>query len=84
MVTHMKTTVELPDELLREAQRVARAEGTTLRSVLEEGLRAVIARYHSAPQFRLRDASVPGRGLRPDFADADWASIRAASYGDRL
>ncbi len=84
MVTHMKTTVELPDELLREAQNVARAEGTTLKSVLEEGLRAVIARYHSAQQFRLRDASVPGRGMRPEFADADWAKIRAASYGDRL
>jgi hypothetical protein len=84
MVTHMKTTVELPDELLREAQNIARAEGTTLKSVLEEGLRAVIARYHSAQQFRLLDASVPGRGIRPEFAEADWASIRAASYGDRL
>lgn len=80
----MKTTVELPDELLREAQNIARVEGTTLKSVLEEGLRAVIARYHRAQQFRLRDASVPGRGIQAEFADADWAKIRAASYGDRL
>jgi predicted transcriptional regulator len=84
MVTHMKTTVELPDDLLREAQRIARAEGTTLRSVLEEGLRAVIARYLSSQQFTLRDASVGGHGLNPDLADAGWAQIRAVSYGDRL
>lgn len=79
----MKTTIELPDELLREAQQIARAEGTTLKSVMEEGLRAVIARHRSAAHFELRDASVTGRGLRPDFADADWARIREASYGER-
>lgn len=84
MVTHMKTTIELPDELLLEAQRIARAEGTTLKSVMEEGLRAVIARHHGARQFELRDASVGGRGLQPEFADADWSKIRQASYGDRL
>jgi predicted transcriptional regulator len=84
MVTHMKTTIEIPDELLREAQQVARAEGTTLKSVMEEGLRAVIARHRSAQQFELRDASVAGHGLRAEFAESDWARIRAASYGDRL
>jgi len=84
MVTRMKTTVELPDDLLREAQQIARAEGTTLRSVLEEGLRAVINRHKSAQQFALRDASVDGRGLNPDLAEAGWERIREISYGDRL
>jgi hypothetical protein len=84
MVTHMKTTVELPDDLLREAQQIARAEGTTLKSVLEEGLRAVIARHRSSQQFTLRDASVDGRGINPDLADAGWARIREISYGERL
>lgn len=84
MVTHMKTTVELPDDLLREAQQIARAEGTTLKSVLEEGLRAVVARYRSSQQFTLRDASVDGRGVNPDLADAGWARIREISYGERL
>jgi Bacterial antitoxin of type II TA system, VapB len=84
MVTHMKTTVELPDDLLREAQQIARAEGTTLKSVLEEGLRAVIARYRSSQQFTLRDVSVEGRGVNPELADAGWARIREISYGERL
>ena len=80
----MKTTVELPDELIREAQEIARAEGTTMKSVLEEGLRAVIARRRRTQRFNLRDASVDGRGLRPDVAEAGWAKIRELSYGDRL
>jgi predicted transcriptional regulator len=84
MVSHMKTTVELPDELILEAQEIARAEGTTMKSVLEEGLRAVIARRRHAQGFTLRDASVDGRGLRPDIAEAGWAKIRELSYGDRL
>jgi hypothetical protein len=84
MVSCMKTTVDLPDELLLEARRVARQEHTTLRSLLEEGLRAVIARHHEAGQFALRDASVSGNGLHPEFREAGWAEIREASYGDRL
>lgn len=79
----MKTTVDLPDELLREAQQIARAEGTTLRSVLEEGLRAAIASRRRAAPFELRDASVPGRGMQAEFAGADWARIRDAAYGQR-
>jgi hypothetical protein len=64
---------------------MARAEGrSTLKSMLEEGLRAVIARYRSGQQFELRDASVPGDGLRPEFEDASWAAFRSASYRDRL
>jgi hypothetical protein len=44
----------------------------------------VIARHRSATQFTLRDASVDGNGLHPEFAEASWAQIREASYGERL
>jgi predicted transcriptional regulator len=87
MMAHMKTTVELPDDLLQEAQQLARAEGSTMKSLMEEGLRAVIARHRAAGQaarFTLRDASVDGNGLTAEFAEANWAQIREASYGDRL
>jgi Bacterial antitoxin of type II TA system, VapB len=84
MMTHMKTTVELPDELLREVQQLARAEGTTMRSLMEEGLREVIARHLAAGRFTLRDSSVPGEGVSAEFADASWAQLREAAYGDRL
>jgi len=33
--------------------------------------------------FRLRDASVGGRGLTPEFENASWEQIRAAIYEGR-
>jgi hypothetical protein len=38
-----RTTVRLPSELLRKAQRKAAAEGRTLTGLMEEGLRYVVS-----------------------------------------
>jgi hypothetical protein len=38
-----RTTVRLPDDLLRRAKRKAAAEGRTLTALIEEGLRHVVA-----------------------------------------
>jgi len=38
-----RTTVRLPQELLKRAKRKAAAEGRTLTALIEEGLRAVVA-----------------------------------------
>ena len=47
--TRIKTTIELPDELLKQARRVAQQEGTTLRALVEEGLqRSLEARRQTA------------------------------------
>jgi len=81
MVTHMKTTVELAQPLLEEAKATARAEGRTLRSLLEEGLRLALARRKSpGPDYALPDRSVEGEGLRPELAEGGWAAIRGAIY----
>lgn len=79
----MKTTVELPDALVREAQEVARVEGTTLRNLVEDGLRVALERRRAGFRFQLPDVSVGGNGLRPEFRDASWDDVRAAIYGDR-
>ena len=80
MVSHMKTTVEITDSLLREAQEAARAQNTTLRALIEDGLRSVLARRGTG-SFVLRDASVPGHGLQPEFRGTSWERIRDAAYG---
>jgi hypothetical protein len=80
----MRTTVDLPDELLLEVQRIAREQKRTVRSVMEEALRATIARYQQAQAFELPDVSVGGNGLQPGFRDADWEELRTAAYGTRL
>jgi hypothetical protein len=80
MVSRMKTTVNLPDELVREAQELARRERTTLRELIETGLRAVVKQRSTRSSFTLHDASVGGRGLQPAFRDASWGKIRDAIY----
>ena len=80
----MRTTVDLPDELLLEVQRMAREQKRTMRSVMEEALRSTIAQYQRAQAFELPDASVGGHGLQPAFRDADWDELRVAAYGRRL
>ena len=80
----MRTTVDLPDELLAEVQRIAREQKRTMRSVMEEALRATIAKYQQSQAFELAEASVGGNGLQPGLRDADWDELRARAYGNRL
>ena len=83
MGTHMKTTVEIGDALLERAKATAAREGTTLRALIEEGLRRALEERHRPRRFRLRDASVEGHGLRPDADGADWARLRELAYEGR-
>lgn len=83
MVTHMKTTIEIATPLLDEAKEQAARDHTTLRSLVEEGLRLVIEQRRSEPRFRLREASFGGNGLRPELAEEDWETIRSLAYEGR-
>jgi hypothetical protein len=79
----MKTTVEISDAILEKAKRLARKRGTSLRAIVEEGLRLLLSHQARVPPFRLENRSVQGKGPAPEFADADWSAWRAAAYGDR-
>ena len=79
----MKTTLDISDALLEQAKATATREGVTLRSLVEQGLQSVLASRHAAKPFKLRDASVKGKGLNPEFADADWATVRDMIYEGR-
>jgi hypothetical protein len=83
MVTHMKTTIEIADAVLGRAKRAAAREHTTVRALVEEGLRRVLDDPRRAGGFRLRKASVGGRGLRPEVGDGHWDRIRSIIYEDR-
>jgi hypothetical protein len=78
----MKTTVEIPDAILEAAKRQAAERGITLRSLIETGLRTVLA-SERAPAFELRDASVDGNGVQDDVAEGGWAAIMERSYEGR-
>ena len=80
----MKTTVEIPDSLLEEARKAAAREGTTLKALIEQGLRHIVGeRRRRAGAFRLRKASFKGRGLQPGVAGASWERIREMAYEAR-
>ena len=80
----MKTTIDLSDAALEEAKRVAAREGTSLRALIEEGLRRVLAeRRARGSGFRLRRASFKGKGLSTEFEHASWAGVRDAIHRER-
>jgi len=80
----MKTTIDISDAALAEAKLVAASEGTTLRALIEEGLRHVLAaRRKRRAGFRLRRATFQGSGLSPEFAGESWPAIRDAIYRER-
>ena len=77
----MKTTIDIADSLLDQARTTAAREGTTVRALVEEGLREVLARHQPRPTpFRLRDASFRGKGVQPGVDLADWSPLTEMIY----
>jgi len=77
----MKTTVEIADSLLEEAKVIASHEDTTLRKLIEDGLRRELAERKQRRKFHLRRASFKGKGMQPGVAS--WDRIRDLAYEGR-
>lgn len=76
MSRHMveRTTVRLPDELLRRAKQKAARDATTLTALIEEGLRRVVEDPPSdatRPRVMPRVSTATG-GLAPGY---DWERL---------
>ncbi len=83
MVSHMKTTIQIPDSLFEEVRKLAQRERTTLKVLIEQGLRQVISERKRRNGFRLRKATFKGQGLQAHLAGASWEQIRELSYEGR-
>jgi mRNA-degrading endonuclease RelE of RelBE toxin-antitoxin system len=79
----MKTTIQIPDSLMKEARKLAHEEDTTLKSLVEEGLRRVISEHRKRGKFKLRKATFQGKGLQPHRKGASWNQFRDLSYEGR-
>jgi hypothetical protein len=81
----MKTTIQLSDALLADAKRLARKEKTTLRGLVERGLRKVIQEAGGRPKktFTLRRATYRGKGLQPHAEEGGWDRVRDLAYEGR-
>ena len=78
----MRTTVDLPDELLRQARARAAEEGTTLTALLAEGLRLRLGGGPSRRKPRRLPVSKVGGGLQPWIDPASNASLLDAADDD--
>ena len=82
MVVRVKTTVDIAEAMLREAKLIAAREGTTLKALVEEGLRHVIEeRAKERTAFRLRDCSYGSGGGVPGIDINDWMSMKPLTRG---
>ena len=76
MGAHMKTTIEISDALFATAKVVARSRQTSLRALIEEGLRRILSESSNQPkpEFKLKDARVHGQEvLLP--TPRDWQQL---------
>jgi len=69
MVTHMKTTIDIADELLRQAKKKASAEDRTLKSVVEEALRTLLSARPARVPKRIRPVVVKGTTPLEEISD---------------
>jgi len=79
----MKTTVDISENLHEEARKIAAGEKSSVKALIEEGLRKVINERKHRAHFKLRKATFKGNGLQTAFDGAAWDKIRAKVYEDR-
>lgn len=79
----MKTTVEIADQLLAAAKRQAVKDGTTMRALIEQGLRKVLEERRRRGAFSLRRATFAGNGLQLEVREGSWERIRDFVYEGR-
>lgn len=70
----MKTTIDLPDDLILEAKRTALNRRTTLRALMLNGLRREIGYKEEETPHRLNALVAVGRN--------DWKQIHADQHVD--
>lgn len=78
----MKTTIDIHDELLTRAKKYAKQIGRPLRSVVEEGIRLVLADAAVVETYQLPDCSVGDPAGADPLESMSWQEIRNEIYGN--
>lgn len=76
----MRTTIEINDALARQVRALMAKRKTTLRALVEEGLRRVVEESRSPRSFEMRDASAGEGGLAEGVHDATWETLGKLLY----
>jgi hypothetical protein len=80
----MKTTLEISDPLLEQLRKIAAGDGETLCSLVEQGLRKVVAEGSAEGKpFKLCDGSFGAPGGPFPHGALSWEEKRALIYEGR-
>ena len=80
MVTHMKTTIEISDDLLARSRRLLKQQGGTLRALLEEGLALALKERAHKGKPAITPVTFAGRGLQAPMRGHTWEQVRDTIY----
>jgi len=76
MLWCMRTTIDIPDDLLIKAKRIAAESRRPLRAVIEDALREALSRRrHSSKDAPLRLPTFDGGGIQPGVDLDDTAAL---------
>ena len=80
----MKTTVDIPDLLLKQVKRMAAERNTTVKAIIESALRDALASYgRPRRKHRLVTHTFKGDGLHAGLSWDDWGTLRSMIYEGR-
>jgi predicted transcriptional regulator len=79
----MKTTIEISDPLLTQAKRLATRRGTTMRALVERGLRHVIAEEGRAAKFKCVPVTDGLPDVEKGYDSMSWEQVRDILYEGR-
>ncbi len=78
----MKTTLDIKDDLLLRAKKLAKRRGRPLRAIVEDSLRLALSNSQEVPAYQLPDLSVGRAGALDPLELLTWQDLRATIYGE--
>ena len=77
----MKTTLDIKDDLLIRAKKLAKRTGRPLRAVVEESLRSTLAQAEQQSTYKLQDNSFGDANAEDPLESLTWQDLRDEIYG---
>ncbi len=77
----MKTTLDIKDDLLIRAKKLAKRTGRPLRAVVEESLRHTLSQAEQQSSYKLPDVSFGDANADDPLELLTWQDLRQEIYG---
>ena len=78
----MKTTLDIKDDLLIRAKKLAKRTGKPLRAIVEDSLRLALSNSQESTAYKLRDLSIGDPDADDPLELLTWQDLRAETYGE--